>query len=131
MTLGVRGIAQNEMGAVMLVRHTYTPGWHLPGGGVERGETAEEAMHKEFAEEAGIAPNAALQLFGIYLNPLFRGDHVVLFRCPSWQACQSASKGEILERGFFALDALPPGTTRATQARLREVFHEIPRTAHW
>jgi 8-oxo-dGTP pyrophosphatase MutT (NUDIX family) len=131
MTLGVRGIAQDGAGAVMLVRHSYTPGWHLPGGGVERDETAEQAMCKEFAEEAGIAPTAVLQLIGVYLNPLFRGDHVMLFRCSGWQACPTDSEGEILERGFFPLEALPPGTTISTRARLKEVFASAPPSAHW
>ncbi|MEM9842987.1 MAG: NUDIX domain-containing protein, partial [Pseudomonadota bacterium] len=37
MTLGVRAIVENAEGQVLLVRHTYTPGLYLPGGGVERG----------------------------------------------------------------------------------------------
>src|SRR5204862_515613 len=44
MTLGVRGVALDGAGRVALVRHTYVSGWHLPGGGVERGETARDAM---------------------------------------------------------------------------------------
>jgi ADP-ribose pyrophosphatase YjhB (NUDIX family) len=38
MTLGVRGVATDGEGRVLLVKHTYViAGWWLPGGGVEQG----------------------------------------------------------------------------------------------
>ena len=54
MTLGVRAACFDEAGHIFLVRHTYIPGWHLPGGGVERGETAIEALFKEMREEGNL-----------------------------------------------------------------------------
>ena len=50
--MGVRvAMIQNEK--VWLVRHTYVPGWHMPGGGVKRGETLEAAARREAFEETG------------------------------------------------------------------------------
>ena len=54
MTLGVRAACFDQQGRVFLVRHTYLPGWHLPGGGVERDETALQALAKEIREEGNL-----------------------------------------------------------------------------
>jgi ADP-ribose pyrophosphatase YjhB (NUDIX family) len=133
LTLGVRGVATDEAGRVMLIRHGYTPGWQLPGGGVERGQTAEQALHAEFMEEAGIEMTGPAVLFAVYSNArIFRNDHVLLYRLGPWRPCPpSASTREIAERGFFALSDLPNETTRATRARLDEVFDGAARDVMW
>lgn len=51
---GVHAVVLTEAGKVVLVRLTYAPGWRLPGGGLERGESAEEAMLRELREEIGL-----------------------------------------------------------------------------
>ena len=56
MTLGVRAIALDEAGRVFLVRHTYVPGFHLPGGAVERGETAIDSCFGSSRKRAASSP---------------------------------------------------------------------------
>ena len=119
-TLGVRGLALDGEGRVLLVEHTYLPGWHLPGGGVERGETAEQAMVKEMLEEAGAEVIGRPRLLSIHDNRrAFRGDHVLLYRIDRWRQVEATQRGEIFQVGFFAPDALPEGTTRATRNRIK------------
>ena len=47
---------------LLLVRHSYRAGWHLPGGGVRRDETPEEAARRELAEEIGLTAAGLLPL---------------------------------------------------------------------
>lgn len=130
-TLGVRGIARDEAGRVMLVKHTYSKGWHLPGGGVEKRETAREAAMREMAEEAGIAATQPPKLIGFYANHAnFAGDHIALYLFEHWQPCPP-SPGEIAERGFFALDQLPDGATAGTRRRLAELQGGAEISAEW
>jgi 8-oxo-dGTP pyrophosphatase MutT (NUDIX family) len=132
MTLGVRGMVQNDDGHVFLIRHSYTPGWHLPGGGVERGETLLTALCREMLEEGNISLTGPARLFGIYASPRFRGDHVALFAIPDWaQSSAPIPDREIVEHGFFARDALPEGATAGTQRRLAEVLDGAERTEYW
>jgi ADP-ribose pyrophosphatase YjhB (NUDIX family) len=133
MTLGVRGLVLDAENRVLLVRHTYVAGYYLPGGGVEAGETLEEALARELAEEGNIVLEEPAELRGVYLNRrVSRRDHVALFVARAFrQTGPRAPDHEIAEAGFFALDALPAGATRATRARLAEIFHGAAVTPYW
>src|SRR5205085_10392540 len=80
MTLGVRALVVDESGRIFLVKLSYVRGWHLPGGGVETGETVLDALIRELAEEGNIEPTAPPSLHGIFFNKrVSRRDHVAVF----------------------------------------------------
>jgi 8-oxo-dGTP pyrophosphatase MutT (NUDIX family) len=134
MTLGVRGLVYDrEANAVFLIRHTYVPGWQLPGGGVEVGETLAEALEREFLEEGNIAFTAPPRLKSMHFNRrASRRDHVGFYLIEAFS--QSAPKKpdhEIAESGFFPLDQLPVGITPATLRRIAEVFDGTEPSPYW
>ena len=133
MTLGVRAVVVDPQGRIFLVKHSYVAGWHLPGGGVEPGETVLEALDRELAEEGGITPLEPPVLHGVFFNGrVSRRDHVVVFVLRAFrQEGGPLHAAEIIDFGFYALDALPPETTRGTRARLAEVFNGATVSPRW
>jgi 8-oxo-dGTP pyrophosphatase MutT (NUDIX family) len=133
MTVGVRGLVRDEGGRVLLVRHSYVDGWYLPGGGVERAETAFVAITRELDEEAGIILKRPPKLVGLYANfREFKSDHVALFLVEPGSYERVARRSfEIAEYDFFAPDALPEGTTPGTRARIRELANGLPQPELW
>jgi ADP-ribose pyrophosphatase YjhB (NUDIX family) len=132
LTLGVRGLVTDAEGRILLIEHTYVHGWHMPGGGVERGEAAEEALGRELVEEAGIALAGRPRLLSIHDNRAsFPGDHVLLYHVRDWRSCQVTSRGEIHAVGWFAPGDLPKGTTAGTRRRIAEALGAAEHDPRW
>jgi 8-oxo-dGTP pyrophosphatase MutT (NUDIX family) len=133
MTLGVRVLVLDQQGRVFLVKHSYVSGWHLPGGGVEVGETALDAMRRELEEEGNITFDEPPLLHGVFYNRhVSRRDHVVVYVVRNFhQPAKPQPNYEIVDCGFFDVNALPEGTTRGTQRRIREVAGGVPISLDW
>lgn len=133
MTLGVRGVVLGADGRIFLVKHSYVSGWHLPGGGVDVGESFGEALARELMEEGRIALHGAPLLHGVFLNShVSRRDHVAVYVIRQFHQDRAPEPNrEIVATGFFDPADLPPDTTRGTRLRIAEVLQGRPIIATW
>jgi len=133
MTLGVRAVVLDADNKVFLVRHSYIAGWYLPGGGVDYGETMEQAMRRELKEEGDIDVTGDVVLHGIFLNShISRRDHVAVYVVRHFRQDRlPAPNREIIECGFFDTAMLPEGATPGTRLRIAEVLDGKPLMATW
>lgn len=135
-SIGVCALIRDEAGRVLLVKHSYRPGWCLPGGGMRRGETPVSALRRELREELGLELTASPRLLQIYLQRWFgMADYPILFEVDviagTSGTAHVADHLEILEIGWFPARNLPPDTHASTRARIAEWLGERPMAEHW
>jgi len=133
MTLGVRAVVLDGGNRVFLVKHSYVSGWHLPGGGVEVGETFRDALRRELAEEGRIELLGEPVLHGLFFNShVSRRDHVAVYLVRHFRQDRlPAPSREIVACGFFAANALPVETTEGTRLRISEVLENKEPISTW
>jgi ADP-ribose pyrophosphatase YjhB (NUDIX family) len=133
MTLGVRAVVLDSDRRVFLVKHSYVSGWHLPGGGVEVGETFREALQRELMEEGRIEIIDEPRLLGVFFNRhVSRRDHVAVYVIEQFRQDRMPEPNrEIIASGFFGAGELPPDTTDGTRLRIAEVLENRPIALTW
>ena len=121
-TVGVRILVINDKDEVMLVKHTYVDGWHLPGGGVHPGESLRQAAKRELEEETGILATGSLEIINIYYHTIHSvNDYPVLFRLKEFAIKQNvALSAEIKEAQWFSILQLPKDISASTLKRINE-----------
>ena len=106
--MGVR-VVMVEDGKAWLVRHTYLPGWYLPGGGLKKWESLDQAAKREAREETG-AELGKMIFVGVFTSyAQWKTDHTAAFFCEDFKFV-GTSDAEIAEVRAFPLDQLPDGT---------------------
>ncbi|MBX7143097.1 MAG: NUDIX domain-containing protein [Oligoflexia bacterium] len=133
-TFGVSVIVVDKAGRVVLIRNTYRPGWHLPGGAVKRAERAADAAVRELREETNIeCLGLPSQLLGIYAN-FSEGnfDHVTVYVVREWQQIAAQETNfEIEEMAWVELMNLPEETGAGTRRRIEEFLGLSPIRHDW
>ncbi len=119
---GVSVVATDEDGHVLLVRHGYGSGrWSLPGGGLGRHEDPTDCARREMREELG-CELAALALAAEFDEWPYGAPHRVYVFTARFAGEPHADGREIVELGWFARDALPPGLASLAAERLRRAW---------
>jgi 8-oxo-dGTP pyrophosphatase MutT (NUDIX family) len=127
---GVAALVE-QAGKVVLVRHSYTRGWHLPGGGVKRGEPPGKAVLRELKEEIGLSWSSAPEFVGIFTRKVWPATNVIaLYRV---REARFAFKPNFEVREIVLADPAspPPGTVPSVRRRLLESAGAAPKDPFW
>lgn len=128
---GANAVVEDDEGNVLLVRHTYLPGWHLPGGGVNPGEPAAEAIIRELKEEIGLIESDPPELMGVFTRKLvWIGNVIALYRVRNAKF-KFKRNVEIIEMKFVDPKNLPDGIAPGTRRRLYEIADGTPPSHFW
>jgi 8-oxo-dGTP pyrophosphatase MutT (NUDIX family) len=128
---GACALLDDREGRVLLVRHSYRPGWHLPGGGIGAGEPPADGIVRELKEEVGFVRGAAPELTGLFTRRLGWVTNVVaLYRVRDAEITFQPNL-EIREILYADPSAPPPGTTAGTRRRLAEFLGQAAPTPYW
>lgn len=120
--IGVFGVIIED-GKVLLALRRDIDWWNLPGGGMELGETVDEALQREVLEETGLQVRVG-RLVGVYSKPQ-KQEVVLTFLCQR-EGGQLTATEETRESRFFAPDALPEKTLPKHAERIRDALLNQP-----
>ena len=128
---GASAIVEDAQGRVLLVRHSYMAGWHLPGGGVDGGEPPAGAVIRELKEEVGLLRSSPPEFVGLFTRKVGWATNVVALYRVRDAVLDFKPSLEIREIVFADPKAPPEGTTAGTRRRMRELVEGIERSPYW
>lgn len=108
---------------VLLAHRRDIDWWNLPGGGMEAGETVEQAIRREVLEETGLEVEVE-RLVGVYSKPQ-KNEVVLAMRCRVTSGRPQATE-EMSECRYFASGALPTNTLPKHRQRIEDALLNRP-----
>ncbi|WP_245892570.1 NUDIX domain-containing protein [Novosphingobium guangzhouense] len=122
---GVRVVALDRNGRVLLVRHSYgSDNWMPPGGGLKPGEDPVAAAAREVQEETACTLTGA-RLLSVDIEGLHGNSNRVGVVVGRIEGEPQVDGREIVEAWCFPLDALPKEISGALAGKLRDWAAEI------
>jgi ADP-ribose pyrophosphatase YjhB (NUDIX family) len=92
---------------ILLVRHSYAPGWSIPGGGYRPSrESPEDAARREIRQEVGVELGHVVALGAYESTAEHKRDTITCFQAEVGKT-GAASSAEISEVRWFDRDSLP------------------------
>ena len=116
-TVSAAAIISNDNGEVLLLNHVLRPfsGWGFPGGFIEKGEQAEDAIRREIREETGIELTH-LRLYTIRTI----GTHVEVLFLAKAGGKPEVRSAEIMEVRWFDPDDIPAEVAGTQKRQIAE-----------
>lgn len=128
---GASALVEGADGRVLLVRHSYMPGWHFPGGGVDAGEPPASAVIRELQEEVGLVSSAPPEFLGLFTRRVGWATNVIALYRVRDAVLDFKPNLEIREIVFADPRAPPSGTTPGVRRRLREIAAAEVHPPYW
>jgi len=118
---------------VLLIQHTYNDlGWQTVGGGVNKNETAAQAICREVEEEVGLKVEGKPKLFAVYYSNYHRrDDHIIFYIIDAFSIVKRPPSPEIEEMKWFDLQNLPENVSPATKRRIDEFLGSLEISDRW
>ncbi len=120
-------IITDDSGRVLLLKHRFRPGsgWGIPGGYIDKGEQAEDALRRELREEAGLEVK---DVKIVAVRTFKRPQQVeTVFWCRAIGEPEQLNY-EIEKAAWFVLDNLPPSLPKDQKELLKQVLDDGART---
>jgi 8-oxo-dGTP diphosphatase len=117
--IGVFALIFNYEKQILLGHRRDIDWWNLPGGGMESGETVDEAVCREVREETGLEVKVE-RLVGVYSKPQ-KQEVVLTFLCQTIGGTLQPTE-ETRENRYFSLDALPGNTLPKHRQRIEDAL---------
>src|SRR6266699_5889102 len=121
--IGVFALIFDDEGRILMGHRRDVDWWNLPGGGMEAGETVDEALWREVREETGLEVEVE-RLVGVYSKPQ-KHEVVLAFRCCVIGGALQPTE-ETRESRYFAPDAVPTNTLPKHRQRIEDALLNSP-----